>query len=113
MTRRMATVMMAVLVGLTSRLFASESQLGASLPARVTLDQVLQLLNDRSPRTAAERATVDVVAADRITAGTLPNPTISYGGVSTLQELRTKFWADPQRYLIRLSQASRTESFDR
>src|SRR5215510_14201718 len=23
---------------------------------------------------------------------------ISYGGVSTLQELRTKFWADPQRY---------------
>ena len=81
MTRGMATVMMAVLVGLTNRVFASESQVGESLPLRVTLDQVLQLLNDRSPRTAAERAKVDVVAADRITAGTLPNPTISYGGV--------------------------------
>jgi IMP dehydrogenase len=38
---------------------------------------------------------------------------ISYGGVSTLQEFRARFWADPTRYLIRLSQASRTESFDR
>src|SRR4029453_11042249 len=76
----MATVM-AVLFGLTCRAFASESQVGESLPARVTLDQVLQLLNDRSPRMAAQRATVDVVPADRITAGTLPNPTLSYGGV--------------------------------
>jgi IMP dehydrogenase len=38
---------------------------------------------------------------------------ISYGGVNTLREFRTKFWTDPQRYLIRLSQASRSESFDR
>jgi outer membrane protein, heavy metal efflux system len=52
-----------------------------SLPARVTLAQVLELLDQRSPRTIAERARVDIVAADRITARTLPNPSISYGGL--------------------------------
>ncbi|HVH28353.1 MAG TPA: IMP dehydrogenase [Vicinamibacterales bacterium] len=38
---------------------------------------------------------------------------ISYGGVQTLQELREKFWSEPERYLIRLSDASRQESFER
>jgi len=38
---------------------------------------------------------------------------ISYGGVSTLQQFREKFWAEPERYLIRLSHASRLESFER
>jgi cobalt-zinc-cadmium efflux system outer membrane protein len=65
--------------------FASEAIAGQQipndpLPARVTLEQVLQIFNERSPRAAAERATVDVAAADRITATTSPNPTISYGG---------------------------------
>lgn len=51
------------------------------LPQRVTLRQVLSLLADRSPRTAAERARLDIVAADRITASALPNPSFSYGSV--------------------------------
>jgi IMP dehydrogenase len=38
---------------------------------------------------------------------------ISYGGAATLQQFREKFQADPARYLIRLTAASRTESFDR
>jgi hypothetical protein len=38
---------------------------------------------------------------------------ISYGGVTSLKEFRDQFWSDPARYLIRLSSASRTESFDR
>jgi IMP dehydrogenase len=38
---------------------------------------------------------------------------ISYGGVDTLQGFRDAFRADPDRYLIRLSQAARRESFDR
>jgi IMP dehydrogenase len=38
---------------------------------------------------------------------------ISYGGVKTLQELRERFWSEPGRYLIRLSDASRSESFER
>jgi IMP dehydrogenase len=38
---------------------------------------------------------------------------ISYGGATSLADLREKFWAHPENYLIRLSQASRVESFER
>jgi IMP dehydrogenase len=38
---------------------------------------------------------------------------ISYGGAESLAELRQKFWADPGRYLVRLSRAARAESFER
>jgi len=60
-----------------------------ALPATVTVDQVLKLLEERSPRTAAERASVAVAAADRITALTLPNPSLSYGGVHLVSGLST------------------------
>jgi IMP dehydrogenase len=38
---------------------------------------------------------------------------ISYGGAKTLQELRGRFWSDPDRYIVKLTAASRTESFHR
>jgi IMP dehydrogenase len=38
---------------------------------------------------------------------------ISYGGASSLPELQQKFRDDPARYVIRLSESSRRESFDR
>jgi IMP dehydrogenase len=38
---------------------------------------------------------------------------ISYGGASTLAELRQRFWAEPQRYLIKVSASGRRESYER
>jgi IMP dehydrogenase len=38
---------------------------------------------------------------------------VSYGGANSLQELREKFRAHPQQYLVKLTAASRTESFQR
>jgi IMP dehydrogenase len=38
---------------------------------------------------------------------------ISYGGARSLAELRELFWRDPRRYVIRLSESSRRESFER
>jgi len=38
---------------------------------------------------------------------------ISYGGAGSLRELREQFMANPERYLVRLSTASRHESFTR
>jgi IMP dehydrogenase len=38
---------------------------------------------------------------------------ISYGGASSLAELRSMFWADPQRYMIRQSSSARRESYER
>jgi IMP dehydrogenase len=38
---------------------------------------------------------------------------ISYGGAQSLRELRERFWADPEQYLVRLSTPARAESFQR
>jgi IMP dehydrogenase len=38
---------------------------------------------------------------------------ISYGGASSLAELRRLFWADPDRYLVKLSHSARRESYER
>jgi len=38
---------------------------------------------------------------------------ISYGGATSLRELQRTFWSNPERYLVRLSEASRLESFQR
>ena len=38
---------------------------------------------------------------------------ISYGGAVSLAELKERFRAHPERYLIRLSPAARRESYDR
>ncbi len=38
---------------------------------------------------------------------------ISYGGASSLSELRAMFWADPERFLIKQSSSAKRESYDR
>jgi IMP dehydrogenase len=38
---------------------------------------------------------------------------ISYGGASSLRELKDLFWDDPGRYLIKLSASGKRESYDR
>jgi hypothetical protein len=38
---------------------------------------------------------------------------ISYGGAGSLGELQEMFRKDPARYVIRLTESSRRESFDR
>ena len=38
---------------------------------------------------------------------------VSYGGATTLEDLKSQFWSDPARFLVRLTDASRRESFER
>jgi cobalt-zinc-cadmium efflux system outer membrane protein len=89
MIRGVVAVLAATTVILVARSGSAGQVDTESLPARVTLDDVLRVLNDRSPRTIADRAAVDVAAADRITANTLPNPQISYGGLRLVSGLST------------------------
>jgi len=89
-----------------------------ALPARVTLETVLDLLETRSPATRAELATVEVAAADRITAGILPNPVLDYSGAklvegaSTGAELEQQFVLG-QPLLLFGQRATRREAADR
>ena len=70
-------------------LFVTATAFAQPLPATVRLEDVIRLLNERSPRTVADRASIDVTAADRITARTYPNPDISYGNVHLVTGLST------------------------
>jgi len=38
---------------------------------------------------------------------------ISYGGASSLSELRAQFWASPETYLIKQSASAKRESYER
>ena len=38
---------------------------------------------------------------------------ISYGGASSLGELRESFWAEPEKFLIKQSASARRESYER
>jgi hypothetical protein len=38
---------------------------------------------------------------------------ISYGGAAGLAELKTIFWERPEDYIIKLSESSKRESFER
>ena len=58
-------------------------------PAVVTLTDVLAWLHDHSPRTLADRAAVDVAAAEVVQAGILPNPSVSYDQADTVSGIDT------------------------
>jgi len=49
------------------------------LPEFLTLPVLLRLVAERSPRLAVERVGIASAEADLLTAGALPNPTVSYG----------------------------------
>src|SRR6185295_3483241 len=49
------------------------------LPEQLDLATLLRMVAERSPRLAVERIGIEAAEADRVTAGALPNPTISYG----------------------------------
>ncbi len=69
-------VLAAVLVAGAGRARADED---------VSVDEVIAMYREHAPRVAAARAQIDVTAADRVEATIYPNPTLSLGGLRTVQ----------------------------
>ena len=69
----------------------------STLPESITLEQLAQILRDRSPRLAAERTRVDIAQADVVAAEVLPNPSISYGRFDHLGGLGTTLFDGNQQ----------------
>lgn len=89
--RSTTTFLLRVVVALmtaTSAAFA-QTPSAAQLPQQVTIEDVLRVFAQQSARAAADRASIAVAMADRVTAETLPNPTVSYGGVHLFSGLST------------------------
>lgn len=63
----------------------------------LTLSALIKLVSERSPRLSAERVSIDSAEADRISAGALPNPRISYGQTRPSGGGRTLFDGNVQQ----------------
>jgi outer membrane protein, heavy metal efflux system len=68
----------------------------AQPPAAVTLDELLKMVS-RSPRVLAAERDADMARAERVTAGALPNPTLSYGNARPSGGERTMFDGSSQQ----------------
>jgi len=106
-----------------------ESQKTVKVPFKVLRGMAsLEAIRDRLDVEDADRVELEAIGAEgmeisvpaRGSARTIIRDmikhlvsSISYGGAQSLGELREKFWADPNRYLIKLSASSRRESYDR
>ena len=106
-----------------------EQQKAVKVPFKVLRGMAsLEAIRDRLDVEDADRVEIEAIGAEgmeisvpaRGSARTIVREmikhlcsSISYGGASSLRELRDLFWADPQRYLIKLSESSRRESYDR
>ena len=75
---------------------AGASAGAAELPASVTLDEVLRIVA-RNPRVAASERDADAARAERISAGALPNPSVSVGRSRPAGGDRTVFDANSQQ----------------
>ncbi len=59
--------------------FAAEIALGNELPKAVTIQQLLQIVREKSPKYAVVRSQIEAAQAEVVAANVLPNPKITYG----------------------------------
>ncbi|HET7616961.1 MAG TPA: IMP dehydrogenase [Vicinamibacterales bacterium] len=106
-----------------------ESQKTVKVPFKVLRGMAsLEAIRDRLDVEDADRVELEAIGAEgtevsvpaRGSARTIVRDmlkhlcsSISYGGASSLTDLRERFWRDPSRYLIKLSESSRRESYER
>jgi IMP dehydrogenase len=106
-----------------------EAQKTVKVPFKVLRGMAsLEAIRDRLDVEDADRVELDAIGAEgmeisvpaRGSARTIfrdmikhLSSSISYGGAASLRELRERFWAEPDKYLIKLSASSRRESYER
>ena len=106
-----------------------ESQKTVKVPFKVLRGMAsLEAIRDRLDVEDADRVELEAIGAEgmeisvpaRGSARTIVrdmikhlSSSISYGGAESLRELRERFWADPTRFVIKLSASARRESYER
>src|SRR5260221_605866 len=95
MSNRRIAILLAVSAMSTASVRAQEP--ASALPERLTLPILLRLVAERSPRLAVEQTAIDTAEAERITAGALPNPSVSYGRFTPSGGARTMFEGSQQQ----------------
>lgn len=87
--------------------FAAPAYAQSSLPPQVTLEDAVRLAYERNPTLLAARAAIEVATADRVTAGTRPNPAVTFDSVGRPPALPPAV-PDDHEYLVRVDQELET-----
>ena len=107
----------------------AESQKSVKVPFKVLRGMAsLEAIRDRLDVEDADRVELEAIGAEGIEVSVPLSGSargviremlkhlcsaISYGGATSLGELQQQFRGNPQNYVVRLTEASRTESFQR
>jgi cobalt-zinc-cadmium efflux system outer membrane protein len=59
--------------------FGAEAEISQALPKVVSIQQLLQIVREKSPRYALSKTQIETAQAEVVAAGVLPNPKVSYG----------------------------------
>ena len=106
----------------------SESQKTVKVPFKVLRGMAsIEAIRDRLDVEDADRVELDALGAEGMEISVPARgsaravvrdmikhlcSSISYGGANSLAELRTLFWNEPNRYLIKVSASGRRESYE-
>jgi cobalt-zinc-cadmium efflux system outer membrane protein len=74
--------------------------MAAELPETVTMQQLLDITRERSPRYAALQQRIEAAGAEIVEAGILPNPRLSYGRYDLLSRTNTMYDGNVQQQVI-------------
>src|SRR2546430_17286328 len=93
----MSRIAILLAVSTLSAASVREQEPASALPERLTLQVLLRLVAERSPRLAVEQVSIATAEAERIAAGAFPNPTVPYGRFTPSGGARTLFDGNLQR----------------
>lgn len=81
-------------------MLAAVRAVAAELPETVTMQQLLDITRERSPRYAALQQRIEAAGAEIVEAGVLPNPRLSYGRFDLLTRTNTMYDGNVQQQVI-------------
>jgi cobalt-zinc-cadmium efflux system outer membrane protein len=81
-------------------MLAALRAVAAELPETVTMQQLLDITRERSPRYAALQQRIEAAGAEVVEAGVLPNPRLSYGRFDLLTRNNTLYDGKVQQQVI-------------
>ena len=72
----------------------------ADLPQAVSIQQLLRIARERSPRYATLKQQIELSRADVVQAGVMPNPRLNFGNYSLISQTNTMYDGKTQREVI-------------
>jgi cobalt-zinc-cadmium efflux system outer membrane protein len=100
MIRASGLLRQALLIALLSVATTSHPAENGTLPKAVTIQQLLTIVREKSPRYTALKQQIEISQAEVEAAGVMPNPRLNIGNYSLMSQTNTMFDGPTQREVI-------------